>query len=84
MAQKENAYPWPYGRQMVRAFPLPPAPPPAWRVPVRGFEVVPRAILPVFPALLQRMGPKSLLAETGLGIWNYILSGAANLNLITL
>lgn len=46
--------------------------------------MVPRAILPVFPALLQRMGPKSLPAETGLGIWNYILSGAANLNLITL
>lgn len=43
MTQKENAYPWPYCRQMVRAFPLT-LPPPSWRVPAWRFEVLQRAI----------------------------------------
>lgn len=66
-----------------KGFPTSP-PPPAWKVPAWGFEVVRRATLRVCPALLQRMGPKNLLAEPGLGICKYILSGAAELNLISL
>ena len=44
MAQKENAYPWPYGRQTVRAFSLPLSPS-AWRLPACRFEILQRAIL---------------------------------------
>lgn len=83
MAQKENAYPWPYGRQTVRTCP-PPLPPPAGRVPAWGLEVVRRTTLRVLPALLQGVGPKTLLAEPGLGICNYTQSGAPSLNLISL
>ena len=44
MAQKENAYPWPYGRQTVRAFSLPLSPP-AWRLPACRFEILQMTIL---------------------------------------
>lgn len=43
MTQKENAYPWPYGRQTVRALLLT-LPLPAWRVPAWRGETLQKAI----------------------------------------
>lgn len=88
MAQKENAYPWPYGRQTVRAVPLP-LPPPAWRVPAWGFGV-PRGPgagrnPPNRPRFCSDVCvPRVCWLEPGPVICNYILSGAANLNLTSL
>lgn len=87
MTQKENAYPWPYGRQTVRASPLP-LPQPAWRFAPH----LPGALrsgggrpLPVVSALPLRLDPQSSPAESGLVICNHILAGAAaNRNLISL
>lgn len=70
MAQKENAYPWPYGRQTVRPFPPSPRPhDPAWRVPAGKLEIVQRAIPYAlsFP-LCSKVRAPSLMTEPGLGI----------------